>query len=223
MKTLVFRRTAAVAAASLVLVTVGAGSSHAAVSPATGALLSRVGILAGDLDEGFTLKLAADGEKIEPGDNNCNMKFATDGQRLARREVVVVDAAGEEMPVGSEVVLYRNTLVAANAMKEWRSSVTRCKPGTWIKGDVPAEDVRIESETNRSDPTLPIADNTDTNILLTPRGAKVSFRLLIISQRKGAVITTTFVYTAKKPRPADVAALRFLAGRTGARLATAVR
>lgn len=227
------RRAFAVTASALALISTHAGASYAAlapasaptaVSPATKALLVKVGMQQSDLEPGYKLMLQVDGEKLESdADNNCNKVFVTDSQRLARREVVVVNPKGEEIPLGGEVTVYKDALVAANAMKEWRASVASCKPGTWIAGDVRSEDVRIDSETNRLNRALPVADNIDTNILLTPRGSKTSFRLLIIGQRKGAIVTTTYIITAKQPNAIDVAALRILATATGKRLAAAVR
>ena len=214
------RATAAFAGALVLLTANGAG---AAVSP-TQALLTRVGILPGDLQKGFTVKLVPGGAALtDPSFDNCNYSFTTEAQRTARRQLRVVAPNGVEAPIGSEAVAYKTPAAAAKAMVEWRASVAGCKPLTWMKGKVPSDDVRIDSASNRTDLTLPIKDNTDTNILFRPRGAKVSYRVLIISQRKGNVITTVLVYTAAKPVPGDVAALQFLAKQTGQRMAAAVR
>lgn len=180
-------------------------------------MLTRLGILQGDLAPGYTARLAEDGESLTvPTLDNCNYRFTTEAQRIARREVEVIDnASGEAVNIAGESAMYRTPAFAAQALVEWRASVARCRPLTWVR------DIRIDSESNRINRALPIADHIDSNILFKPRGSRSWVRVLIIAQRKGAVVTIVYVYTALTPLRGDVVGLDFVAQRTGARLAAA--
>jgi hypothetical protein len=197
----------------------------AAAASAGADLTGRLSVQAGDLPgpwTGMRVQLSPDGDKLAGQSlDNCGYTFASEKFRVARRMTGVYDAAGKEVGVYNEVVVYDSDSHAMSAMREWKASVGNCHKGTLIKPTAKGDPkIRVESETTTTDATLPVADNTVTSQSATVLGAtRTRLYGMFVVQLRGAVLDVVLMVSPTPFTRADITGLTTLAQATGKRLA----
>jgi hypothetical protein len=171
---------------------------------------------------GMQLRLPTDGDKLTVGSlDNCGYRFVTEKFRLARRQVAVVDAAGRDVGVSHEVIVYASPAHASEAFREWRSSVNGCRKGTVFRSPVPGSPrIRLDAASTAADSTLPVAQNlvtrTSATILSASRPRLHGITLL---QLQGTVLDVVRVRSATPLTVSKIKAGVALAAAAGHRLA----
>jgi hypothetical protein len=150
----------------------------------------------------------------------CGRELRSDGHRVARRAVQVVDDGDRSGTyLGVEVVAYESETWAERAIAEWRDAIATCPIGEDF--DVLGVLVRYYSASERRDARLPVGDNSVTTSVTGAEATGGRTTAYQILQRRGAVVSVVEVAADPKPSAAAKAeALRLakLVGRRQAKL-----
>jgi hypothetical protein len=185
-------------------------------------LVTRAGLVNGDLAGGQTVRLMDGGDQVDGQVtlDNCGFDFTTEAHRLARRQVLVLAANGRKTGQSNEVVAYDSQGQAALALSQFRASVTRCPKHAFEASTVAGvPDLRYDVSKIATDAALPVKDNVVATIEVTPKGSNQHLYGVLIFQLRGTVLDGVYLLSDTKPTPRALAALRALATRTGRKLA----
>ncbi|HEY7856958.1 MAG TPA: hypothetical protein VIC82_00530 [Candidatus Nanopelagicales bacterium] len=187
-------------------------------------LVAQVGLTDTDLANGYTVKLMDGGDQVggQVTLDNCGYDFTTEAHRVARRQVILLTAQGQPAGASNEVVAYDSPDSAAQALTQFRTSVTGCPKGTFEKSTVAGvPDRRYDVSTVTASASLPVKDNAVATLDVSAKGSNEKLFVVLIFQRKGAVLDGTYLQMTTKPTAVDVAAVTQLATISGKRLAAA--
>jgi len=200
----------------------GTGSGTAAPTTAgdQAAAVRRVVLNAADLPAGQRVQLLDGGDQVtgQVTMDLCGFRFASEANRVARRQVVVV-GPDDQTPASNEVVAYDTPAHAAQALNEWRHAARTC-PRTWRTDPVADAPPARWTVTLRTAPTLPVPDNAYTAAEVTLRDTTWHYYLLAILQRHTAVLDAVYYQATTPPGTAATRELIRLATITGTRLTT---
>jgi hypothetical protein len=91
--------------------------------------LAAVSLAPSDVGPGYDVSLIDEGDQLsQPTLDFCGLRFASEADREARRQVAATDSSGLPL-LGTEAVLYRDQAGAAQAMGELRGMRGRCPSG----------------------------------------------------------------------------------------------
>jgi hypothetical protein len=228
-------RVAAIGAAvPLLMALAGCGSSDptaaaaqptATTSPpvtvAPSDLVASVGLVDSDLSKGSRVRLYQAGDQVQGQVtlDNCGYVFTTEANRVARRQVGVVNPKNHKAFFSNEVVAYDTPARAAMALNEFRMSVVHCPRHRFENSTVagtPA--MRYDVSTLRPARGLPVADSLIATLAVSTRAGQHFYEQLIF-QRQGQVLSAIYLGSASKPTAADRRTMWSMARATGARLA----
>lgn len=199
-------------------------AAAAAQAGAGAELAGRLSIQAGELPapwQGMKVQLSPNGDSLTGKSlDNCGYVFPSEKYRVARRLSGVYNAAGKEVGVYNEVIVYDSDGHAGQAMREWRASVGNCHKGSLIKPAAKGQPkTRVDLETTATDASLPVAQNTVTSLeatVLGPTRTRMYAKFLI--QARGAVLDVVLAFSPTPLTAGDTAGLTSLAKATGTRL-----
>lgn len=183
-------------------------------------LVRSVSLTAGDVRSGGR---RLDADKAGVADDAtlsgvCGRELRSDGHRVARRAVQVVDDGDSSGTyLGVEVVAYESETWAERAIAEWREAIATCPIGQDV--DILGVLVRYYSAAERRDARLPVADNSVTTSVTgaeATRGRTTAYQLL---QRSGSLVSVVQVAADPKPSAAAKAEALRLAKLVGGRQA----
>jgi hypothetical protein len=188
-------------------------------------LVRRVAVVDADLVGGATVRLLEDGDKVDGlvTLDLCGFPFASEANRVARWQVVVVPPGGkftDSSGISNEVVAYDTGGHAAAALAEWRAAVARCPRGTFQDSEVAGEpDLRYDVLTQRTDPALPVRGaNSVTTYAVSVRGSDERGFGVILVQQRGTVLDLIYADSDRPVTKALAAQAGRLADITGKRL-----
>lgn len=124
----------------------GSGSKSAKTTTTTAApttttaaplALSQLGAAQADVPAGWQVKLYDGGDQVkdEVTLDICDAPFPSEALRVARYQVGVADAKGNET-FSTEAVQYRDAASAAQAMTEVRAAISHCPADKFVKSSV---------------------------------------------------------------------------------------
>ena len=226
------RRLLVAALASLaVLGTAGCGSDDDAApvvgavqltpAPSPSVLVNRVALNPTDFPPRTKVKLYKGGDQVagQVTLDFCGFDFRSEANRVARRQVGILFPHAWKVLYSNEVVAYDSDAHAAAALEEVRSSVKACPSSRFMDSTVAgAPDDRTVARL-RTDPNLRVADNTIVTAAFTPRGSRRSCHQVMYYQRQGAVLSAVYFATPGKPSKQQKHMARYMAQKTGFRLA----
>jgi hypothetical protein len=106
-----------------------AASGSRAPHSADPQILATVGLGPSDVGPGYEVSLLDEGDQLtQPTLDFCGLRFASEADREARRQVAATDSTGLA-DLSTEAVLYRDQAGAAQAMGELRGMRGRCPSG----------------------------------------------------------------------------------------------
>ncbi len=112
-----------------------AAAGAASGTPAQQALLAALGVRQSDVAPGVVVSVIPGGDQLtQPTLNLCNASFPSERQRVARRQVVAVNPAGNGL--NTEAVLYSSPVATAEAFSELTTAAAHCPP-VFRRGSVP--------------------------------------------------------------------------------------
>jgi hypothetical protein len=185
-------------------------------------LVGRVALVNSDLATGYTVQLVPGGAAVagQVTLDNCGYTFTSEANRVARRQVTIMDAHGNHVGASNEVVAYDTAAHAAQALAQFRASVLRCPKNVYERSTVRGQPpLRYDLSVEVTDPALPVKDNAVARLVVTPKGSTKPLYGVLIFQRQGSVLDGIYLLSATKPTAADDTALAALALITGRRLA----
>jgi hypothetical protein len=189
---------------------------------AAGALLERIALRQADFGGGYTISLIEEGDQVVGNAtlDNCGFDFTTEAYRIARRQYVIDDSAGNDAGMSNEVVAYDTAAHAQEALAQWEKAADTC-PSTPVRSSVagmPAVTVSVKKNV-KDDPALPVARNS---VLIEKQdaGKKGVNYLGVALQVDGNVLDAVYINQHRPVSADDLAALKKVASRTGERLAS---
>jgi hypothetical protein len=194
----------------------------AAVKLAPAALVKQVTLRNSDFKGGLKLKLERGGDKVagQVTLDNCGDSFSTEAHRVARRQLELVSAKGQDSGIGNEAVVYDSPKQAAKALKQFRKSVVGCRKHVFHKSKAAGvPDLKYEVNTLAKASGLPVKDNAVVTQRIAAKGFNKPLFAVVILQRQGSALSAVFLQSVTKPTDAEVANLHTLAAITGKRLA----
>ncbi len=95
-------------------------------------VLAQVGVGPNDLGPGWQARLMDQGDQLsQPTLDLCQLHYASESRRQARRQVVVSDSTGDPV-FSTEAVLYDDQAGAAEAIAEARGAAAHCASATTV-------------------------------------------------------------------------------------------
>src|SRR5439155_3153097 len=136
-----------------------------------------------DLNAPFRVRLAPGGDLVhgQVTLDNCGEPFATESDRVVRRQYIVLDAHGHDGAVSNELVAYDSDAHAAAALREWKQASQRCPSGLRhfpVAGTPAFYETILREKDNVS--TLPNRNNAITVAKLTVPGERIVYALAAI-------------------------------------------
>jgi hypothetical protein len=200
----------------------GTTAKAAVKKPAPAKLVKQVTLRNSDFKPGLKVKLSPGGDKVagQITLNNCGDTFSTESHRVARRQIDLVSAKGEESGISNEVVAYDRPEQAAKALKQYRKSVVGCRKNVYHKSKQPGvPELRYQANTLTRASGLPVKDTALVRQTVLAKGYDRPLHLVLFLQRHDAVLNVVYLQSVAKPTDAEVANLHTLAVITGKRLA----
>jgi hypothetical protein len=191
-------------------------------APSAADLVTRVGLFTRDLANGYQVRLIPGGDRVtgQVTLHDCGYDFTTEKDRVARRQTAIVTAAGVQSGLSNEVVAYDTRAHAAEALRQFRTSVKHCPKNVFEdSGNTGGPDVRYDVSSIGRDVSLPVKDNAVARFVVTFKGVKGQVHGSFILQRQGTVLDAVYLQTRTNPTASDLSVLRSLAQTTGVRLA----
>jgi Protein of unknown function (DUF2510) len=153
----------------------------------------------------------------------CGARFVSEGHRLARSNVLVTDAKGNQTGAQQESIVYASTTWAATAMVEWRRAVAGCSTKTFrVYPGMGSTPVRFTTLTTTTSTVLPAKNSLVTRFQLQVKGSATPLSGVVILQQVGdtvdAVVDVAPVTAAVALRNGTEAAVESFARTTGAAL-----
>ncbi len=149
---------------------------------------------------------------------NCGYRFTSESHRVARRQVNIVSAAGDQTGVSNEVVVYDSAASAAKALAEVRAAAAHCpnryvvdpargKPAT-LYGAVKT---RTTSGAANADPTELFDEGLVLTYSFRVQGYKQTGYEAAIIVRRGALVDILWMGRGTKLTASDLHVLGALA------------
>ena len=163
-------------------------------------ILSTVGLGASDVGPGYTVSLLAEGDQLsQPTLDFCGLRFASEREREARRQVVASDTSGLAA-LSTEAVLYRDQAGAAQAMGELRGMRSRCPSGPVQSQEVgqPSLVWRVHDASTSGWPTPGAMDRVALDVEVG-RPGQDALHQLVVYLRRGRLLVG--VYFASQDGP----------------------
>jgi len=201
-------------------VTNRAATNRAATNLA--ATVKAVAVVPTDFASGYQLVLIPGGDSTagQITMEFCGFRFTAEAHRVARHQMLLLDATGRSTGLTNEVVAYDTVAQATKALTEWNRAVATCRRGVYVASKVPGYlPQRLDSATSGTLTTLPVATTAQTRYTYHLQGKPEQRYGIALLQRRGRVVTIVWYNTPVKPTATALNNVYAVARITGTRLA----
>ena len=184
------------------------------------ATVAQVTLTTADLRGGLKTVLIRGGGQVKGQITfaSCGYRFTSESHRVARRQVNIVSAAGDQTGVSNEVVVYDSAASAAKALAEVRTAAAHC-PNRYVvdpaRGKPAIRTSAVKTKTTAGAASTGPAAAFDERLTLTDtvqvNGYKQAEYEAAIIIRKGALVDILWMGRASKLTAGDLRVLAALA------------
>jgi hypothetical protein len=188
--------------------------------------LTKIALRSSDFRPGNTISLTPDGDQVagQVTLDNCGFDFTTEAHRVARRQYLLANSAGQNVGLSNELVAYDSPHQAALALRQWYKAAAHC-PSHAVRSavvGVPSLKVRVSQDV-RHRTGLPnklnviTAEKARTTDAAGLDGQHTLFNISIL-QVRGRILDAVYVTEARQLTHDEVAIALHMADVTGRRL-----